>query len=182
MTVIAMLVIAAWLSATGCTSARAQANQEKGQLSDANIAAILIAAGQSDVAYASLAPTRAESPAVKDFARHVLSDHVALDAQVTELLTRMDLVPDEDSTSLRLRDDSSVRGEVLSRLQGRTFDSTFMANEVSHHAKLLASIDDILLPNARNPELRELLESVRPAVARHLEQARTITGGVVAAK
>lgn len=182
MTVLAMLAIAAWLTVTGCTSVRAEPSHEKGKLSDANIAAILVAASQSDVAYASLAPTRAESPAVKDFAWHVLSDYASVDARVTELVTRMDLVPDDDSTSLRLRDESSNRGEVLRRLRGRAFDSTFMATEISHHAKLLASIDDVLLPNAHDPTLRELIESVRPAVARHLERAKMIAGGAIAAK
>src|SRR6478752_7391960 len=64
--------------------------------SDANIAAILLAANNTDISYARLAPNRAQSPAIKDFAARMLTDHNAVNAMVNELLGRINLTPEEN--------------------------------------------------------------------------------------
>jgi putative membrane protein len=59
-------------------------------------------------------------------------------------------------------------------LRGRSFDSTYIANEIAFHTRLLATLDDTLLPRADDPQLRQMLVSVRPAVAAHLTHAQRI--------
>ena len=50
-----------------------------------------------------------------------------------------------------------------------------LTGEVELHTRLLRTLDTVLIPRARDQQLRQILVSVRPAVAAHLEHARTLT-------
>jgi putative membrane protein len=146
---------------------------------DANLAAIFLAANNTDISYAQLAPTRAASPAVTQFASRMLADHNALNQQATALFTRINLVPEDNVTSLDFRDESANKRDILRELSGRAFDSTYMENEVSYHTKLLGALDGLLIPGAKHPELKQMMSSVRPAVVAHLEHAQRARATVI---
>lgn len=141
---------------------------------DANIAAILLAANNTDISYARLAPSRAQNQQVKDFAQQMLTDHTAVNQAVMDLLNRINLNPQDNTTSLDFRDESATKRDILRELDGRAFDTTYMANEVSYHTKLLAEIDNVLLPDARDARLKQTISSIRPAVASHLSHAQRV--------
>jgi putative membrane protein len=149
---------------------------------DANIAAILLAANNTDISYGRLAPSRASSQAVKDFAAAMLVDHTTVNQTVMDLLNTLNLSPVDNVTSLDFRDESASRRDVLRELSGRAFDTTYMANEVSYHTKLLAAIDNSLAPSARNPQLGRTISAIRGAVAAHLEHATTVRAQVAAGR
>jgi putative membrane protein len=142
--------------------------------SDANIAAILLAANNTDISYARLAPSRAQSDAVKDFAKAMLNDHTAVNDNVMETLNAIKLNPEDNTTSLDFRDESATKRDMMRELSGHAFDVTYMDNEVSYHTKLLASIDTLLAPSARNPQLQHTIAAIRPAVAAHLAHAQQV--------
>jgi putative membrane protein len=60
---------------------------------------------------------------------------------------------------------------MLKHLEGAAFDAAYAENEVQFHTELLTVIDIGLLPNARNPELREFLTQLKPAIRAHLAHA-----------
>ncbi len=138
---------------------------------DAEIAAILLAANNTDISYAKLVPNRSQNPGVRDFATRMLTDHNAVNTAVNNLLDAIRLDPEESKTSLDFRDESTTKRDLMRELDGASFDSTYMANEVSYHTKLLLSLDRILIPSARNSQLKQVLMQVRPAVAAHLDHA-----------
>jgi putative membrane protein len=142
--------------------------------SDANIAAILLAASNTDISYARLAPNRAQSSETKDYAAQMMADHASVNRMVGEMLTRMKLDPEDNSASLEFRDESATRRDMLRQLDGHAFDAAYLMNEVTVHTKLLATIDNTLLPSARRPEMKNLLTSLRPAVAAHLAHAQEL--------
>ena len=150
----------------------------QGAPSDAEIAAIVLAANNTDISYAKLAPTRAESQAVKDFAARMLTDHTRVNQLVTDLAAALRLTPEDNKTSLDFRDESATKRDLMRELEGRAFDTTYVANEITYHTKLLASIDDLLLPAARDAQLKQLIASIRPAVAGHLGHAQTVKAGL----
>jgi putative membrane protein len=49
-----------------------------------------------------------------------------------------------------------------------------MAREVAYHQAVLDALDQTLIPQAQNADLKNLLQQVRPAIAAHLERARTL--------
>jgi putative membrane protein len=149
---------------------------------DANIAAMILASNNTDLSYARLVPSRAERADIKEFAQRMLTDHVSVNAQVNELLTKLDLAPEDNVASLDMRDESANKRDIMRELSGYAFDSTYIENEVSYHRKFLASIDNVMLPSARNAQLKSLLTAVRPAVAAHLAHAEQVRANVLAKK
>ena len=54
------------------------------------------------------------------------------------------------------------------------FDRAYIDHEVEYHRAVLNALDDMLIPNATNAELRETLVGVRPAFEAHLEHAQSL--------
>jgi putative membrane protein len=148
--------------------------------SDANIAAIILAANNTDISYARLAPNRAQSQAIKDFAARMTTDHARVNETLMDVLNKINLTPEENTTSLDFRDESTTKRDLMRDLDGRAFDSTYIANEITYHTKLLATIDKTLLPDARNPELKRTIAGIRPAVAGHLAHAQQVQAKLLA--
>jgi putative membrane protein len=101
----------------------------------------------------------------------MMTDHTILNARVSDIALRNRITAEEDATSLDFRDHSAERRDILRELDGARFDSTYVANEIQYHMELLAAINDVLAPNARNPELREFVSVLKPAVSAHLAHA-----------
>lgn len=152
------------------------------QVSDANIAAIFLAANNTDISYARLVPTRSRSADVKKFADRMMTDHTALLSQVTEIIGNESLAPEETPISLDLRDESAAKRDILRELEGHAFDSVYVLNEVSYHRRLLGAIDGVLLPQVRDSSMKRFLTAVRPAVAAHLAHAEQLQGMVITTK
>lgn len=154
----------------------------RGDVSDANIAAMVLALNNTDISYARLAPARAQRDDVKKFAERMLTDHTGVNGLVTDLLRKLDVAAEDNTMSLDMRDESANKRDILRELSGFAFDSTYMENEVAYHQKFLATIDNVMIPSARNGELRNLLIAVRPAVAAHLAHAEQTRANVLAKK
>jgi putative membrane protein len=149
-------------------------------LNDRDVAAIFLAVNNTDVSYAqvALAPGRTKNTDVIAFANRMLSDHNGLNRSALDLLSTTNIVPRDNTMSLDFRDESAAKRDTLRERTGPAFDSTYMANEVRYHTKLLATIDSVLLPATKNADLRVLLTRARPAVAAHLEHATRVQAGL----
>jgi len=154
----------------------------RGALVDANVAALVLALNNTDISYARLVPARAQRDDVKQFAERMLTDHTGVNGLVTDLLRTLDIGAVDNVMSLDMRDESANNRDILRELSGFAFDSAYIENEVSYHRKFLAAIDNVMLPGARNPELKTLIVSIRPAVAAHLAHAEQTRANVLAKK
>jgi putative membrane protein len=141
---------------------------------DPQIAAIVVAANNVDIAAGQLATEKGSDAEVKSFGQQMVTDHTAVNGQATELVTRLGVTPEENPTSQQLTSDGEATRQRLSGLSGAEFDRAYIDNEVTYHQTVLDAIDQTLIPGADNAELKALLEQVRPAIAAHLEHARTI--------
>lgn len=150
-----------------------------GDLDDDNIAAMLLASNNTDISYARLVPSRAQRDEVRQFAQRMLTDHLGVNALLTETLAKIELAPKDNLASLDMRDESAARRDAMRDLTGFAFDSAYITNEISYHQRFLASLDQLMLPRVRNGELKTLLNSVRPAVAAHLAHAEQVWANVM---
>ena len=142
--------------------------------SDPQIAAIVVAANQVDIDAARLAPTRAAAADVKAFAQQMITDHSAVNAAAVRLVTKLHVTPEPNATSRQLTDGGAANRKALTPLRGAAFDKAYIDNEVAYHQAVLDAIDQTLIPNAKNAELKALLEQTRPAIAAHLEHAKQL--------
>lgn len=86
---------------------------------------------------------------------------------------RLQLVPQVSHTSNALQADSNQIVTKISQANSAV-DKDYMMSQIMVHSKVLQTIDTQLLPNAKNPELRNILVETRSAVAMHLKMAEQI--------
>jgi putative membrane protein len=156
------------------SSAPAAGGAAASGLTDANIAAIVVAANNADILYADLALAKTQDMEVRQFATMVKMDHQSVNEAAGALVKKLGVTPVDNSVSFDLRDDADTKRLILRDLEGAAFDSAYAANEVSYHKTVLGAIDGALIPSAQNAELKALLVQVRPAVAAHLEHAEIL--------
>ena len=141
---------------------------------DAQIAAIVVAANQVDIDAGQLAATKAHAKDVKDFANRMVVDHTGVNKSAVELVTRLKVTPQDNPTSQSLKSGGEANVSTLKTLTGAGFDRAYVDHEVAYHEQVLDAVDKVLIPNARNAELKALLVKVRPAFVDHLAHAKQI--------
>ena len=154
-------------TATAATAAPAKPN-------DAQIAHIAVTANSIDSAAGVLAKSKAQSKAVKDFAQTMITDHTQVNKQAVALATKLGVTPEDNDVSQQLNSGAQTSQESLKAKSGADFDSAYMDHEVTFHQAVLDALDSTLIPDAQNAELKDLLTKVRPAIAAHLERAKSI--------
>ena len=142
--------------------------------SDANIGAIVLAANQIDIDYAKLALSKSKNTEVRAFAEQMVTDHSAVQKSVVELAGQLHLTPVEDDTSKGLKKQSAETTAKLKSLSGEAFDKAYVDNEVAYHKLVTDAVATVLIPNAKNAQLKSALEGANPIFIGHLEHARKI--------
>jgi putative membrane protein len=140
--------------------------------SDAEIAAIVVAANQVDIDAGKLAADRAQSADVRTLAQRMVTDHTGVNQQASALVEKLHVTPKSNATSESLARSGDQNLKKLRGLSGTAFDQAYVSNEVTYHQTVIDALDQTLIPNARNAELRNLLVKVRPAFVSHLEHAK----------
>lgn len=143
-------------------------------ITDANIAAIVVAANQVDIEAGQLAKTKSQNAQVKAFADQMINEHSGVNAKATELVTRLNVAPEDNDTSRQLLADGTAKRGQLAVLTGADFDRAYVDNEVAYHEAVLSAMDNTLIPGAQNAELKALITGVRPTFVAHLDHAKQL--------
>jgi putative membrane protein len=143
--------------------------------SEGEIVATVAAADRGEISLGRFAQTRASNRDVRDYARSMVTMHTASSGRMSTLVRRLNITSMEGVESRRLTADTTATQQRLSRLRGAAFDRAYLDAEIDAHSHLLDQIDRTLLPSIRTADLRTAIQSdVRPMVAAHLAQARTL--------
>ena len=141
---------------------------------DAQIAHIVVTANQVDIDAGKLAQSKGKSKDVKAFGKQMVTDHTGVNKQAVALVTKLKVKPEDNPTSQALKKGGADNLKNLKGLKGAAFDKAYIDHEVAYHEQVLDAIDKVLIPNAKNAELKELIVKVRPAFVGHLEHAKKI--------
>jgi putative membrane protein len=112
----------------------------------------------------------------------MVRDHTAVNKAAVELVTKLGVTPEENETSRSLTSSGEQTRERLGGLTGKEFDIAYIDNEVTYHATVIKALDDTLIPNARNAELKALLIKVRPSFVTHLQHAEQLKASMTGKK
>jgi len=179
-------MIAVCALALGMPLAAARAETAAAPPTDAEIAAIVVAANQVDIDAGKLAADKAQSADVRALAQRMVTDHTGVNGQASALVKKLQVTPKSNPTSESLAKGGADNLKKLRGLSGAAFDQAYVINEVTYHQAVIDALDQTLIPNAKNAELRDLLVKVRPAFVSHLEHAKhlqsTLGGGTGATK
>jgi putative membrane protein len=144
------------------------------QVTDPQIAHIVVTANQVDIDAGKLAASMGSSADVKKFGQQMAEDHTGVNKQAVALATKLKVTPEDNPTSQSLKSGGEKNVANLKGLTGAAFDKAYIDNEVAYHQAVLDAVDKTLIPGAQNAELKALLVKVRPAFVAHLQHAKTI--------
>jgi putative membrane protein len=147
-------------------------------VNDAQIASIVVTANQVDIDAGKLATSQSTSDAVKAFARLMVTDHTGVNKSAIDLAAKLKVTPQDNPTSQSLKAGGEENLARLKSLKGAAFDKAYVDQEVTYHQQVIDALDNTLIPNATNEELRALLVKVRPAFVAHLEHAKRLQTSV----
>jgi putative membrane protein len=141
---------------------------------DAQIAHIVVTANQVDIDAGKLAQSKGKSKDVRAFGKQMVTDHTGVNKQAVALVTKLKVTPEDNATSQALKKGGEDNVKNLKGMKGAAFDKAYIAHEVAYHEQVLDAVDKVLIPNAKNADLKELIVKVRPAFVAHLDHAKMI--------
>ena len=139
------------------TLVSAFAMAEDAKPNDAQIAHIAYTAGQIDVKAAELALQKSKNKEVRDFAENMVRDHTAVNEQALALVKKLNVTPEDNDTSKALVKQADAKRAELAKLDGAAFDKAYANNEVTYHKTVNNALETVLIPDASNAELKDLL-------------------------
>jgi putative membrane protein len=115
---------------------------------------------------------------VKDYAGTLITDHTAADKDLTAFAKAHQLttIPaDKPMTDAERQDDKDMTQTMahLKTLKGADFDKAYLNMMVSGHDKELTKID-VAISSTSDPDLKSMLQNVKPMLQRHADQARDL--------
>ena len=144
------------------------------QVTDPQIAKIVVTANQVDIDAGKLAEAKGSNAEVKAFGKQMVTDHSGVNKQAVALVTKLKVTPEDNATSKSLKVGGADNVKSLEKLSGAAFDRAYVDHEVVYHQQVLDAVDKTLIPSAQNAELKSLLVAVRPAFVAHLEHAKSL--------
>jgi len=138
---------------------------------DPEIMAIVEAANTAEIDAGKLAQTHAQNAQVKQFAKHMVKSHTHMNASLAK---KIKMKPMTNDTSEDIRKNALDSVEKLKGMQGADFDKAYIDNQVTMHEKVLDMVNNTLLPNAQNEQLKAALTKAAPEIKSHLEKAKKI--------
>lgn len=141
---------------------------------DPQIASIVVTANTVDIDAGKLAMSKSHSKDVREFAQRMITDHTGVNKSAVDLVTKLKVTPEDNATSQSLKSGGEQNLHNLKMLKRAAFDKAYLDHEVAYHEQVLAAVDQVLIPNASNAELKALLVQVRPAFVAHLDHAKRI--------
>jgi putative membrane protein len=145
---------------------------------DAQIAHIAYTAGTLDVAAGKQALAKSQDKTVRAFAEEMVRDHTAVNDQALALVKKLGVTPQDNPTSQGLTKDATAKRTALAALSGKAFDKAYIDSEVAFHKTVNGALSGTLIPNARNPELKALLQTGLKLFTQHQQHAEQIAQGL----
>ncbi|MCO6497338.1 MAG: DUF4142 domain-containing protein [Chitinophagaceae bacterium] len=159
---------------TATTTEATAPEQAAPALNDAQIASIAVTANQIDVDYGKIALEKSQNPEIRKFAETMIKDHSDIINQATALATKLNVTPEDNSTTQDLLKGQKDMNEKFAGLTGDAFDKAYAQNEAAYHDAVVNAVKTVLIPNTQNAELKSLIESVVPLLDHHLQMAKDL--------
>ena len=149
---------------------------------DAQIAHVAYTAGLLDVEAGKQAVTKSQNNDVRAFAQRMISDHTTVNDQALALVKKLNVTPEDNPTSQELTKQAEATREKLASLTGTAFDKAYVDNEVAYHKTVNNALSTTLIPDAKNSELKSLLQTGLKLFEAHLKHAEHLSQQLGSAK
>lgn len=132
------------------------AAQEVADLNDLEFAHAAYTADVIDIRYAHLALALSSNPDIHEFARTMIRDHTAVNEAALGLLDKLGAEAQDNWLSQSLNEGAEKIIDDFSQLRGDAFDQAYAANELAYHQSVNDLVENAMIPNIDNEEVRAL--------------------------
>lgn len=144
------------------------------KLTDPQIAMVAVTANQNDINAAKMAKTMTKNTEVLKFADDMIKDHQSVIDQAQALVKKLKVIPVESDLSMKLNADAASTKKMLTGKTGKEFDKAYIDSEVAYHKLVINTVQNDLIPQTQNAELKALLVKVVPILRTHLQHAEMV--------
>ena len=148
--------------------------QENTRLSDPEIASVAVTANQIDIEYAQIAQKKSKNTDVLRFAETMAKDHQSVIDQAVALAKKLGVTPKNNATTKSFLAGAVKTKAILNSKKGNVFNKAYIDNEVAYHKAAINEVENVLIPDATNSELKSLLQSALPLFKTHLAHAEMV--------
>lgn len=141
------------------------------EINDAQIAHIAYTAGLIDIAAGKQALMKSKDANIRMFAEEMVRDHTAVNDQALALVKKLGVTPQDNPTSMSLSASAAMKLKDYEKLSGADFDRAYIQNEVAYHKAVNSAVAGTLIPNAKNGELKSLLQTGLKLFQEHEQHA-----------
>jgi len=141
---------------------------------DPQIAHIAYTAGNLDIAAGKQALAKSHNKAVRAFAEEMVRDHSAVNAKALALVKKLKVTPADNPTSQGLTKAADAERAKLAKMNGAAFDREYVSNEIAYHKTVNGALEKVLIPSAKNAELKSLLETGLTLFKEHQAHAEQV--------
>lgn len=150
-------------------------------LTDEQIAKITDDANSGEIDQAKLAKDKAKDPRVKAFAERMIKHH----GEAKDKQAKLNLKTDSSATARKLENDATVTLSTLKSAPNDAFDRDYINDQVMEHQQVLDTVNNQLLPQVKNADLKSYLTDMKSTVEMHLKAAKDLQaklGGATASR
>jgi putative membrane protein len=161
----------------GSEAAPAENAQKSGKmtaLTDGQIMQVLANVDSGEIEQAQIALSKATSPAVREFAQHMVDQHTQSKQDAQQLLAETKIIPSPSEPADEVHTKGSQVLDKLNSADAASFDSTYIHAQVKQHEDVLKLLNDKLIPSASTTELRDALQKTKSMVQHHIDMAKKI--------
>ena len=144
-----------------------------GALTDGNIVALLDETNKADSAAGALALPKATSPAVKQFAKLMMSEHHMLRVEGQQVAKKAQITPSAPANDPLAPLAQQETSTLQSTPKGSQFDRAYIDQEVTIH-RAVNDLLDQAKGTAQNDQLKALIGKAQPVIQKHLDMAESI--------
>ena len=149
---------------------------DKGQMTDARLAAFIHRVNGFEVKAGELAQKKATSASIRDYGRTLADDHAKADRDLTDVAKRAGLSLDDSALTATDKEKLAIEDNklaVLERMDGKNFEVGFGTVLYNGHDAVI----DMLNRHRgaiRSPELRKLVADTLPVLEHHRDLAEKL--------
>lgn len=132
--------------------------QDLAEMNDLEYAHIAYTADNIDIRYAYLALALSTNPDIHAFANTMISDHTAVNEAALGLLDKRGASAQDNAFSQTLNANAEEIIDGFVQLRGAEFDAAYAANELAYHQAVNDLVENTMIPNIDNEEVRALFQ------------------------
>ncbi|WP_413288182.1 DUF4142 domain-containing protein [Bdellovibrio sp. HCB337] len=143
-------------------------------LTDAQVLGLVGTANDAQINMGQVASTKGQNNDVKAFGAKMVVEHTAGNVKLKALEMKSKITREDSQASADLKKNTDAMTDSLKNAKDADFDKAFIDGQVKMHQDLLNALDQQLIPNAQNADVKAFLEELRTAVDTHLKEAQKI--------